>query len=159
MSHKSYLDKSPSSSSSSLSSSSSMGSLYFGTAEGWDCWSWKSLRFFFFFRPKSSYSSSESRRCLYSTTPLSLNPPPRPVLSSTSVNFWALQTLHVDLRAQLTFPHLAHCQSSAVKSPFDFSAAADPISVPCFFCLSIFFSLPHLLQLNRLAKLTLPHLE
>jgi len=113
--------------------------------------------FFFLRLPKSSNSSSLSTLSLYSTMPLSLNPPPRPVLSSTSVNFGALHMLHVDLLAQLTLPHFPHCQSSAANNPLDFSAAALPISAPCFLTLSIFFSLPHRLQAILLAKLTLPH--
>jgi len=113
--------------------------------------------FFFFRLPKSSYSSSLGTLSLYSTMPRSSKPPPRPVLSSTSTNLGPLHTLHVDLRAQLTFPHLAHCQSSAANRPWDFSAAALPISIPCFFFLSSFFSTPQRLQASLLAKLTLPH--
>lgn len=50
----------------------------------------------------------------------------------TSPNLGALQTLHVVRRAQLTFAHLLHCQSSALNNPRDFSAADLPISVPSF---------------------------
>lgn len=72
-----------------------------------------SLRFFLR-RPNSSYSSSSSRLSLYSTTPRSLYPPPYPVRSSISPNFGALHILHCCRRAQLTLPHLLHCQSSAL---------------------------------------------
>jgi len=65
--------------------------------------------------------------------------------------------LQVDLLAQFTLPHLVHCQSSAENNPLDFSAAEAPISIPCFLVLSSFFSRPHLLQLDLLAKLTFPH--
>lgn len=41
--------------------------------------------------------------------------------------------LQVCRRAQFTFAHLLHCQSSALNKPRDFSAAAFPISVPSFF--------------------------
>lgn len=155
MPHKSYLDKSPSSSSSSSSSSVISGEgfritvfLEFPSAEDLS---------FFFFRPKSSYSSSLLTLSLYSTTPRSLKPPPRPVLSSTSTSFGALHILQVDLLAQFTLPHFVHCQSSAENNPFDFSAADAPISIPCFLVFSSLLSRPHLLQLDLLAKLTFPH--
>ena len=109
---------------------------------------------FFFLRPYSSNSSSDSSLSTYSTFPRSLYPPPYPVLSSISPNLGALQTLQVERRAQLTFAHLklnylessplrnlfkgeylVHIQSSALKSPLLFSAASLPISTPSFFTL------------------------
>ena len=53
-------------------------------------------RNFFFFLPKSSYSSLSESWELYSTLPLSSKPPPRPVLSSTSPTLGALQTKEID---------------------------------------------------------------
>jgi len=152
---RSYLDKSPSSSSSSSSSSSGITGVTFRSSIFLITPS--EFLAFFFFLPKSSYSSSSLTCSLYSTTPLSLKPPPSPVLSSTSVNLGALHMLQVDLLAQFTFPHLVHCQSSAENKPLDFSAAEAPISIPCFLVFSSFFSIPHLLQLDLRAKLTFPH--
>jgi len=98
---------------------------------------------------------------LYSTLPLSSKPPPRPVLSSTSPTLGALHTLHVDLLAQFTFPHLEHCQSSAANNPLLFSAAFFPISTPIFFFPignpSLGRSALHRLQAVRLAKFIFPH--
>ena len=52
---------------------------------------------FFFFLPKSSYSSESESWCLYSTWPRSSKPPPIPVRSSTSPTLGPLQMLQVDL--------------------------------------------------------------
>lgn len=103
---------------------------------------------------------------MYSTPSLSLNPPPYPVRSSRSPNFGALHMLQVCRLAQFTFPHLLHCQSSALKRPWDFSAAALPISIPsCLFFSALaaaaapdpLRSFPHLLHVFLLAKFTFAH--
>ena len=99
------------------------------------------------------------------------------------IYFFGATTAH--LLAQLTFPHLPHCQSSAEKSPLDFSAAALPISVPSILTFppaSMISpsapapsgppppppdpeeeedgrSVPHRLHWLRRAKLTLPQLQ
>lgn len=70
-----------------------------------------------------------------------------PVRSSTSENLGALHILQVWRRAQFTFAHLLHCQSSALNKPRDLSAAALPISVPSFFLLELLLLL--LLPLPR----------
>lgn len=54
--------------------------------------------------------------------------------SSISENLGALHILHDIRLAQLTLAHFEHCQSSALKSPLLFSAAAFPISDPCPLC-------------------------
>jgi len=118
------------------------------------------ILYFFFLLPRSSNSSSLSSLggVLYSTVPRSSKPPPRPVRSSSTVNWGPLHTLQVDLRAQLTLPHLLHCQSSAEKRPLLFSAAFEPILMPPLGpLLSMGLSTPHRLQLVLRAKLTLPH--
>lgn len=85
--HNSYLDKSPSSPSSSSSSSSSLLSAAFSSfsarrtfiSSGREAVNAGGESFssrFFFRRPNSSYSLSESGLSLYSTTPRSLYPPP-----------------------------------------------------------------------------------
>ena len=70
--------------------------------------------------------------------------------------------LHVDRLAQLTFPHLEHCQSSAANNPLLFSAAFFPISTPIFLLPlgnpSLGRSALHRLQAVLLAKFMFPHL-
>lgn len=61
-----------------------------------------------------------------------------PVRASIFPNFGAWHKLHSDLRAQFTFPHIAHCQSSALNRPPLFEAAWRPISVPVFLKMSTF---------------------
>lgn len=149
-----YLERSPSSSSSS-SPSDSLSSTSFRIDAGPTGFP----LYFFFLRPNSSYSPSDSSRSIYSTFSRSLNPPPYPVRSSNLAYFGVLHILHSDLLAQFTLPHVLHCQSLALKRPRLFSARVFPISVPPAFIIlaSVVFSLPQRLQLVLLAKFTFPH--
>jgi len=134
--HRSYLEASPSSSSSSSSSSAKFeaelpppppgdGKGDAGSVGGGG----SILLRFFFFLPNSSYSSS-SCRFLYCTLSFSLKPPPIPARLSTVPSFGCPHSLQLVRFAQFTLPHIMQDQSSGLKSPPLFAAAASPSAMP-----------------------------